>query len=91
MKINFSIGSLIMVVIVTFVGATFFEIFDSIVFRSANIFLPENISQWIAIATGIALYKAGYKKNFEQQLEKVCRENFLAYRINLNIFLSKFN
>lgn len=91
MKINFTIWHLIMALIVALLGYTFFEIAETIVFRSANIFLPENVSQWIAIATGITCSIVGYKETFKLQLEKVCRENFLAYRINLNTFLSKFD
>ena len=91
MKINFTIWHVIMAVIVALIGAAFFEIAENIIFRSANISLPENVSQWIAIAAGVTCSIVGYKKIFKRQLEKVCRENFLAYRINLNILLSKFN
>jgi len=91
MKINFTIWHLIMAVIVALLGAAFFEIAENIILRSANIFLPENVSQWIAIATGITCGIVGYKKTFKLQLEKVCRENFLAYIINLNTFLSKLD
>lgn len=87
MKINFTIWHLIMALIVALLGYTFFEIAETIVFRSANIFLPENISQWIAIAVGVTCSIVGYKKIFKRQLEKVCRENFLAYRINFYTFL----
>ena len=90
MKINFIIWHVIMAVIVARLGYAFFEIAEIIVFRSANIFLPENVSQWIAIAIGVTCSIVGYKKIFKRQLEKVCRENFLAYRINFYTFLSKF-
>ena len=43
MKINFTIWHLIMALIVALLGYTFFEIAETIVFRSANIFLPENM------------------------------------------------
>lgn len=90
MKINFNIWYVIMAGIVALLGGTFFEIAEIIVFRSANIFLPENVAQWIAIAAGITCGIVGYKKTFKSQLEKVCRENFLAYRINFYTFLSIF-
>lgn len=91
MKINLTIWHLIMTVIVTLLSACFFEIVNSIVFKSANIIFPENISQSIAMVAGALVTIFGVKKAFDLQLEKVCRENFLAYRINLNTFLSKFN
>ncbi|GAA5558333.1 hypothetical protein Asch01_03089 [Acinetobacter schindleri] len=90
MKINFTIWHLIMAVIVALLVAAFFEIAENIILRSANIFLPEHISQWMAIATGVTCGIVGYKEAFKQQLEKVCRENFLAYRINFYTFLSRF-
>ena len=89
MKINFIIWHVIMAVIVALLGYAFFEIAETIVFRSANIFLPENVSQWIAIAVGVTCNIVGYKNIFKRQLEKVYRENFLAYRINFYTWQSK--
>lgn len=88
---NFSFFTMILAVIVAILGHTFFGLAEEIVLRFTGMFLSENISQWMAISVGITCSIVGYKNAFKQQLEKVCRENFLAYRINLNIFLSKLD
>jgi len=51
--------------------------------------VSNNTALWVSEATAIALTILGYKKIFKDQLKKVCRENFLYYRLNLSIFLLK--
>ncbi|WP_179991661.1 hypothetical protein [Acinetobacter sp. YH16058] len=77
-------------ILATILCTTFFALLDTLIFRSANLVVSHNIALWIAEATAIALTIYGYKKIFKEQLKKVCRENFLYYRLNLNIFLLKF-
>ncbi|WP_234966596.1 hypothetical protein [Acinetobacter johnsonii] len=70
-------------------STTFFGLFDTIIFRSANLVVSNNTALWVSEATAITLTILGYKKIFKDQLKKVCRENFLYYRLNLSIFLLK--
>ena len=77
-------------ILATVLCATFFALLDTLIFRSANLVVSHNIALLIAEATAIALTICSYKKIFKEQLKKVCRENFLYYRLNLNIFLLKF-
>jgi len=77
------------VMLAAVLSTTFFGLFDTIIFRSANIMVSNNTALWVSEATAIALTILGYKKIFKDQLKKVCRENFLYYRLNLNIFLLK--
>jgi len=81
---------ILIALLATILGSAFFALLDTLIFRSANLVVSHNIALWIAEATAIALTICGYKKIFKEQLKKVCRENFLYYRLNLNIFLLKF-
>ena len=72
-------------------NATLFGLRDTIIFRSVNLIAPQNIALLFAEAIAIALTISGYKKLFKEQLEKVCQENFLYYRLYFNISLLKFN
>lgn len=81
---------ILVVMLAAVLSTTFFGLFDTIIFRSANLIVSDGTALWVAEATAIALTILGYKKIFKEQLKKVCRENFLYYRLNLNIFLLKF-
>lgn len=77
------------VMLAAVLSTTFFGLFDTIIFRSANLVVSNNTALWVSEATAITLTILGYKKIFKDQLKKVCRENFLYYRLNLSIFLLK--
>ncbi|RZH00374.1 hypothetical protein [Acinetobacter pittii] len=77
-------------VLATVLSAAFFSLLDTIIFRSVNLIAPEKIALLAAEATAVTLTILGYKTLLKEQLKKVCRENFLYYRLNLNIFLLKF-
>ncbi|MDS7933093.1 hypothetical protein RMB03_07720 [Acinetobacter sp. V91_7] len=76
-------------VLATVLSATFFSLLDTIIFRSVNFIAPEKIALLVTEATAITLTILGYKTLFKEQLKKVCRENFLYYRLNFNIFFIK--
>jgi len=77
-------------VLATVLSAAFFSLLDIIIFRSVNLIASEKIALLVTEATATTLIILGYKTLFKEQLKKVCRENFLYYRLNLNIFLLKF-
>ncbi|HEO1803570.1 TPA: hypothetical protein VAM30_000522 [Acinetobacter baumannii] len=77
-------------VLATVLSAAFFSLLDTIIFRSINLIAPEKIALLAAEATAVTLTILGYKTLLKEQLKKVCRENFLYYRLNFNIFLLKF-
>ena len=79
----------LIVILATVLSATFFALLDTVVFRSINLIVSENIALLIAESTAVALSILGYKTLFKEQLKKVCRENFLYYRLNIEIFLFK--
>lgn len=81
---------ILVAVLVTTLGAAFFGLLDTIIFKSTNLMASENVALLVSEATAIALSVFGYKKIFKKQLKKVCLDNFLYYRLNLNIFLFKF-
>ncbi|KIE84777.1 hypothetical protein SD67_14430 [Acinetobacter pittii] len=81
---------LLVAVLATVLSAAFFSLLDTIIFRSVNLIASEKIALLVTEATAITLIILGYKTLFKEQLKKVCRENFLYYRLNLNIFLLKF-
>jgi len=77
------------VILATVLSAVFFGLLDTLIFRSANLIVSETLSLWITEAVAVTLVILSYKKLFKEQIKKVCRENFLYYRLNLNIFLLK--
>lgn len=81
---------LLVAVLATVLSAAFFSLLDTIIFRSVNLIASEKIALLVTEATATTLIILGYKTLFKEQLKKVCRENFLYYRLNLNIFLLKF-
>lgn len=81
---------ILVAVLATVLSAAFFSLLDTIIFRSVNLIASEKIALLVTEATATTLIILGYKKLFKEQLKKVCRENFLYYRLNLNIFLLKF-
>lgn len=81
---------LLVAVLATVLSAAFFSLLDTIIFRSVNLIAPEKIALLAAEATAVTLTILGYKTLLKEQLKKVCRENFLYYRLNFNIFLLKF-
>lgn len=81
---------LLVAVLTTVLSAAFFSLLDTIIFRSVNLIASEKIALLVTEATATTLIILGYKTLFKEQLKKVCRENFLYYRLNLNIFLLKF-
>lgn len=81
---------ILVAVLATVLSAAFFSLLDTIIFRSVNLIASEKIALLVTEATATTLIILGYKTLFKEQLKKVCRENFLYYRLNLNIFLLKF-
>lgn len=91
MRANLNFWTLSMIIVATLIGFTFFCVVEVSVFRTLDIFVSEDLAKDIANLFGVALGLFGYKITFKKQMKKVCRENFLAYRLNFKIVSSNMN
>lgn len=89
MRVNF--WTLSMIVMAFLIGFVFFNVVEVSIFRILDVFVSEGLAKDIAIFFGVFCSLFGYKTAFNKQIRKVCRENFLAYRLNLKIFLLNMN
>lgn len=89
MRANF--WTLSMIIVAFLIGFAFFYVVEVSVFRTLDIFVSEGLAKDIATFFGVFCGLFGYKSAFNKQMRKVCRENFLAYRLNLKIALSNMN
>lgn len=91
MRANLNFWTLSMIIVAFLIGFAFFNVVEVSVFRTLDIFVSEILAKDIATFFGVFGGLFGYKTAFKKQMRKVCRENFLAYRLNLKIALSNMN
>lgn len=89
MRANFWMLS--MIIIAFLIGFAFFNVVEVLVFRILDVFISESLAKDIAMFFGVICGLFGYKAAFKKQIRKVCRENFLVYKLNLKIVLSNMN
>lgn len=88
MRANLNFWMLFMTIVVSLISLAFFCVVDVSVSRTLEFFVSVDLAKDIATFFCAVLALFGYKTAFKKQLRKVFRENFLAYRLDLNIFLS---